>query len=226
MARPSKQEHGKGNVSWTKQQLILAAAQQFAQYGFQGASLSKIRETVGVKNSTIMYHFKSKAGLYNAVKKHLEQSLGEFVDELISKHQQLPTLERFSQFCYSFKSWSSAEQTYTAIIVQEMMNNQLPELEDEVYQNIGLHYQRLATFLQGTPINPLWRELNWPVFMINLTFSILVGQALAVGVPITFGLDEETYREQQIIEVIRSNLLANINDSQLVLEYLKTNNYQ
>ncbi|WP_185962537.1 TetR/AcrR family transcriptional regulator [Thalassomonas sp. M1454] len=218
MARPPKQS----NASSTKQQLILAAAQQFAQFGFQGASLSKIRETVGVKNSTIMYYFKSKAGLYNAVKQHLEQSLGEFVDSLILNQQSLPVLERFSQFCHSFKDWSTEEQTYTAIIVQEMMNNQLPEIEGDIYKNIGQHYLRLATHLQGSPTDPLWRELNWPVFMINLTFSILVGQALSVGVPVTFNLEETSYQEQQILEVIRTNLLANIKDSQMVLEFLNT----
>lgn len=219
MARPSKTEHGKGNVEWTKQQLILAAAEQFALFGFEGASLSKIRERVGVKNSTIMYHFKSKAGLHLAVKEHLEQSLGQFANSL-EPHKNQPVLPRFSLFCQLFKQWSEQEQTYTAIIVQEMMNKQMPAQEHHIYKNIGKHFQQITQFIQGQPIDPLWRELNWPVFTLNLTFTILIGQAISHGVPVTLNMSEQEYKQQQLQQVISSSLLAHTNDQTLVEKFL------
>ena len=220
MARPIKGSEGKGNVNWTKEQLILAAADQFALHGFEGASLSKIREKVGVKNSTIMYHFKSKQGLYLAVTKHLEQSLSQFVQKIIDQHYHLPVMKRFNVFCFELQKWCGVEQTFASIIVQETMNKQLHSADSFIYQNIGKHFEQAIVFLQGSPIDPLWSELNWQIFIVNLIFSILVGQAISIAVPITLGIDEQSYKTQQLNEVVRMNLMANINDQQAVLNFL------
>ncbi len=220
MVRPIKAGEGKGNVDWTKEKLIQAAASQFALHGFEGASLSKIREQVGVKNSTIMYHFKSKQGLYLAVTKHLEQSLSDFVERIVKHHSCLPVMERFKVFCFELQRWCGVEQTFASIIVQETMNKQLHSADSFIYQNIGKHFEQAILFLQGSPIDPLWREINWQIFIVNLIFSILVGQAISIAVPITLGIDEQRYKTEQLSEVLRINLIANINDQQAVLIFL------
>ena len=220
MARPIKGTEGKGNVDWTKEKLIQAAASQFALYGFEGASLSKIREQVGVKNSTIMYHFKSKQGLYLAVTKHLEQSLSDFVQQIMLQHSRLPVMERFSVFCFELQKWCGIEQTFTSIMIQETMNKQLHSAESFIYQNIGKHFEQAIIFLQGSPVDPLWKDVNWSIFIVNLIFSILVGQGISIAVPITLGIDEQIYKQQQIAEVIRSHLLANIKEADLVTAFL------
>ena len=222
MARPIKSEQGKGNVDWTKEQLIQAAAEQFSLHGFEGASLSKIREKVGVKNSTIMYHFKSKQGLYLAVTQHLEQSLSYLVQSTAQQHSHLPVMERFTVFCLELQKWCVIEQTFASILIQETMNKQLHSADSFIYQNIGKHFQHAITFLQGEPIDPLWKNINWPIFITNLIFSILVGQAISIAVPMTLGIDEKAYKTQQLSEVMRMNLMANIVDQTLVKKFLES----
>ncbi len=44
-----------------------AAADEFAARGFDGAKVDRIAATAGVNKAMIYYHFKSKAGLFNAI---------------------------------------------------------------------------------------------------------------------------------------------------------------
>jgi len=222
MARPTKNAQGKGNVDWTKEKLILAAAEQFSIHGFEGASLSKIREKVGVKNSTIMYHFKSKQGLYLAVNKHLEQSFRELVETIVTTHSSLDVLQRFRVFCCELSQWCQKEQTFTAIIMQEMLNKQLHSSNSSIYQNIGLHFQQVIKFLQGEEVDHLWRKLDWQVFIINVVFSILVGQGISVAIPMALGIPEDVYKQQQLDQVIQTYLLANIVDQELVKTFIES----
>ncbi|WOH38645.1 TetR/AcrR family transcriptional regulator [Thalassotalea fonticola] len=221
MARPVKTEQGKGNVEWTKQQLIHAAAEQFSKFGFEGASLSKIREKVGVKNSTILYHFKSKAGLYLAVTEHLESSFASTLSELINSNEHLTALERLGVFCKTLQSWGIEHQNFTAIIIQEMMNKELHSANSLFYQNIGALFQQVIAFIKGDESEDVWLDVNWQVCIVNIIFSILVGQAVSVAIPMAMGIDEAEYRTQQLDEIIRNQTLAMVRNRETALEFLR-----
>jgi AcrR family transcriptional regulator len=53
----------------TRQSLILAAAETFAEEGFASASLTAISRRAGVSNGALHFHFGSKAALAEAVEK-------------------------------------------------------------------------------------------------------------------------------------------------------------
>ncbi|WNC67134.1 TetR/AcrR family transcriptional regulator [Thalassotalea nanhaiensis] len=221
MARPVKTEHGKGNVEWTKQQLINAAAEQFSKLGFQGASLSKIREKVGVKNSTIVYHFKSKEGLYLAVTEHLEKSFAKMINDLVEQHADEPAIERFYQFCYTLQQWGSNQQYFTSIAIQEMMNRELHSANSMFYQNFGRRLNQTIEFIKGHDGAETWTKVNWKIFIVNVFLSILIGQAVSVAIPIALQIDEPTYKQQHINEVFRSQLLALVKDKHTAEQYLE-----
>lgn len=222
MARPVKTEYGKGNVDWTKQQLINAAAEQFSKLGFQGASLSKIREKVGVKNSTILYHFKSKEGLYLAVTEHLEQSFAKMINDLVEQYEDSPGLERFYQFCNALQQWGSTQQYFTSIAIQEMMNRELHSANSMFYQNFGRRLEQTIEFIKGDDEEVIWQRVNWKIYIVNVFLSILLGQAVSVAIPIALSISEEDYKQQHINEVIRSGLLALVNDKSVAEEFLET----
>lgn len=221
MARPIRTEHGKGNVDWTKQQLINAAAEQFSKLGFQGASLSKIREKVGVKNSTIVYHFKSKQGLYLAVTEHLEQSFAKMINDLVKRYEDAPALERFYQFCLTLQQWGSTQQYFTSISIQEMMNRELHSANSMFYQNFGTNLKRTIEFIKGNDEDVVWTKVNWQIFIVNVFLSILIGQAVSMAIPIALNISEENYKQQQINEVIRSQLMALVKDTKITEEFLE-----
>ncbi|GAA5140290.1 TetR/AcrR family transcriptional regulator [Thalassotalea piscium] len=51
--------------------ILEAAAQEFKQYGFNGASISRIAETAKLPRTNIHYYFENKLALYGAVLTHI-----------------------------------------------------------------------------------------------------------------------------------------------------------
>ena len=63
----------------TRASLLAAAERCFAERGFDGTRLEEVAQAVGIKRASIVYHFRDKAALYDAV---LEQLLGELYSRL------------------------------------------------------------------------------------------------------------------------------------------------
>ncbi len=51
----------------TRASILLAAERLFAERGFRGTRLADVAEVVGIRRPSIVYHFKDKAALYDAV---------------------------------------------------------------------------------------------------------------------------------------------------------------
>ncbi|MEV0963610.1 MULTISPECIES: ScbR family autoregulator-binding transcription factor [unclassified Streptomyces] len=62
MAKPQQDRAVK-----TREAIILGAAEVFDEYGFRGASISKIMKRAGVSQGAMYFHFKSKEDLARAV---------------------------------------------------------------------------------------------------------------------------------------------------------------
>ena len=59
----------------TRERVLEAAAEQFAQHGFAGTSLKAISKTCGISDGLILHHFQTKEGLYRQV---LEEMAGRY----------------------------------------------------------------------------------------------------------------------------------------------------
>jgi AcrR family transcriptional regulator len=57
----------------TRAKIIAAATDEFATFGFEGASTRRVAESSGVKHALVTYHFKSKDGLFRAVLTEINQ---------------------------------------------------------------------------------------------------------------------------------------------------------
>lgn len=222
MTSKTKSINGKGNVEWTRQQLINAAARQFAMFGYEGASLRNIREQVDVQNSTIHYHFGSKEGLYKAVTEHLGLSFTEFVDGL-RVHKTAPTIERFCLFVESMQNWGAEHQDFTSIIIREMLAKQLHSADSSVYRDIGATFRNVSEFIKGDDNNQTWRAVDWDIFTLNLVFAILTSQAISIAIPLTYGLDEHSYKDKQKNELLVDQLLSLAKNPQAAREHIRVN---
>ncbi|NGP30104.1 TetR/AcrR family transcriptional regulator [Rhodococcus aetherivorans] len=52
---------------WTRQQILDGAAAHFERYGYEGAGLAGIVESIGVTKGALYFHFSSKEGLAHAL---------------------------------------------------------------------------------------------------------------------------------------------------------------
>ena len=51
----------------TKEKIVLAALDLFAEKGYDGVGVDQIAETVGIKGPSLYHHFKSKEDILNAI---------------------------------------------------------------------------------------------------------------------------------------------------------------
>lgn len=69
----------------TRQKLLAAAAEVFAEKGFNGATTRDIASCAGVNIASLHYHFRDKQGLYLAL-------FGQFIDATLALHPLPPEL--------------------------------------------------------------------------------------------------------------------------------------
>src|SRR6476469_2045809 len=62
MARPRKEAAGD-----TREKILRAALEQFAQNSFHGTSMREVAKAVGVRESALYHHFKSKDAILSAL---------------------------------------------------------------------------------------------------------------------------------------------------------------
>lgn len=89
--------------SETRQQLLNAAADEFATHGYNGANINRISQSAGYAKGTIYNYFPSKRALMDALidefsRKHLDY----LVEQVRQEEEPLARLERFFEAGFSF----------------------------------------------------------------------------------------------------------------------------
>ena len=75
----------------TKKALLLAAVREFAENGYQKATIRKIVERAGAKNlNAVVYYYGGKEGLYQAVLEFMFREADKFKEE--KKNQDFETM--------------------------------------------------------------------------------------------------------------------------------------
>jgi AcrR family transcriptional regulator len=112
----------------TREVVLAAAKEIFAERGFSGTSLAMISEKCGISDGLILHHYKSKKNLYHEVLKDLAtgyvQTIEESGKQNLSYDEIAPEMLRTT-----FKFWSE-DTRYNRISLWAYLENQ-PELIEE-----------------------------------------------------------------------------------------------
>lgn len=104
-----------------KDVILDRAENHFAEYGFQGASLSAIARDSGVGNPGLLHYFPSKELLYRAV---LEQQATELTSRLQRHFESAQGLqERLLAFVELQVEWMHARPTGFKLVTRELLDN-------------------------------------------------------------------------------------------------------
>ncbi|MDE5907871.1 MAG: TetR/AcrR family transcriptional regulator [Lachnospiraceae bacterium] len=79
-----------------KQQILKSARKVFLEKGFQGATIDDIAKEEGVVRGTILYHYKSKEHLMEAVLEEEDEAWAPFLASLVTRHE-IPVMERIDR---------------------------------------------------------------------------------------------------------------------------------
>lgn len=157
MARVSslKQERPGPDQDSTKERLLQAATELFAQKGFHGTSTREITQRAGTNLSSLYFHWHSKENLYLAVHRHLFQLLAELAREVVNlleegllAHKPLPkVVEPLADRVFAF--FDSHRELARLNLHRVLDDGALAarieeELENPLYRAVARCYQRLT----------------------------------------------------------------------------------
>ena len=86
----------------TKDKLIQAAGEVFAQNGFQSATIREICSRAGTHVGAVNYHFRDKEGLYTAVLEYTHQSMVEKYPADLGLQNDTKPEEKLRAYIHSF----------------------------------------------------------------------------------------------------------------------------
>ena len=103
----------------TKEKILTAAEDLFAQKGFSGTRVDEIAEISGVNKRLIYAHFESKENLYKII---LHRVYGKLVDMETSQNMDLPADEVLRQNIFNAFEFLSNNPNFVSLVMYENLN--------------------------------------------------------------------------------------------------------
>lgn len=126
---------------------ILAAAEaQFAEHGFDAASISAIAERAGVSKANVFHHFSSKHALYQAVLRH---AIREVTRQLahMGSHSGAVSAD-LAQFAHGHLSSILEHDQFARLMLREILSDMPQERLKIAQQVFGETFSELVTILR------------------------------------------------------------------------------
>lgn len=120
MARPRKNP----SIAPTNIRILDAAESAFGARGYLGTSLDEIAVIVGIRSPSLLYHFSSKAMLYEAVTHRLFDDLRESLIPVMATTEGYA--DRVGGLMEAFLKFVEAREAFAPIVLREVINGEGP----------------------------------------------------------------------------------------------------
>ncbi len=111
--------------SATRERLLRESAYQFARLGFDGASLRKMAERVGIKPSTVYSHFpQGKTQLYEEILATVSSLLVEKIANRYGQNTGLQAEDVIVQMCAAFWDFCQEHPDYATLLLRETFESE------------------------------------------------------------------------------------------------------
>lgn len=111
---------GASRFAGTREDLLRAGAETFAELGFDGATAERIAERAGATKAMINYHFRSKQGLYEAILLATFTDLKARLDGVRASGS--PAADQLRAFVEEFARAATDHPSFPAIMVREVLS--------------------------------------------------------------------------------------------------------
>jgi TetR/AcrR family transcriptional regulator len=126
---------------------ILAAAEaQFAELGFDAASMSAIAERAGVSKANVFHHFSSKHALYQAVLRHAIREVTQQLAHMGSRSGAVSA--DLAQFARGHLSSILEHDRFARLMLREILSDMPQERLKIAQQVFGEAFSELVTILR------------------------------------------------------------------------------
>jgi AcrR family transcriptional regulator len=193
----------------TRESILRAAELRFAAGGYHPTRLEDIAEDVGITRTAVIYHFKDKQALYNAVLDELFTRLGQVIDGALDA--KVPFIEKIEGAVTAWVQFAGNRPTLMRIFMREVAGSEAG-LRPEVSVHVDPMFARLIEELQAAQNRGECRAVDpvqfWSILAGATMFFIMDAPLLARQ-----QFDQQGYQEsvdtynQELIRVIHGLLL-------------------
>ena len=164
----------------TRHLIFQAAEQRFAAKGFFPTRLEDIAEDVGITRTAVIYHFKDKETLYNAVLERLFTELDNSIKKALES--DLPILQRIEGAVLAWVDYAGKRPTLMRLFMREVAGSE-EGLREEVSRYVSPMFERLIVTLEQGQQQGEFRSVSpvqfWSILAGATMFFIMDAPLLA-----------------------------------------------
>ncbi len=133
-SKPIRKRREQQRAIDTKQTILAAALTEFAQVGFEAASIRNIAANTGLQHPLITYHYRTKEILWKAVAENAFAQIRRLWDEGIPDQESMTPIERLRAEYSAFLRFTMAYPDFHHFMLRESSpaNPRLPWLVDTI----------------------------------------------------------------------------------------------
>ncbi|MFT5434928.1 MAG: AcrR family transcriptional regulator [Myxococcota bacterium] len=172
----------------TTERILSAAVDEFGEHGFSGARLSDIADLAGIRRQSVLYHFKSKEGLYAAV---VEAGfVGLTTAAMRGMQYQGPFGDKLTHVVGELTRYAGAHLGLIRTVTREIVHP--TERASEVHQRLSRLVDALVSFLEVSGSDLLRRDVPVRACVMQLMSGYLMRQAAMAVDSDLWGPDDPT----------------------------------
>ncbi len=149
----------------TREQLLLAAEQFFADKGFYGTSIRDVAQAVGISKPSLIHHFPTKENLYSEVLKRIAHGLNTRLQQALEYEGN--EREKLHIFVDRFCAWSFTHENDARILMRELLDNP-KRLENVHTWHLKSLMDQLVGIIESGQKKNVFREVEALPIIINL----------------------------------------------------------
>jgi len=166
----------------TRDAVLKAAELRFAAKGFYPTRLEDIAEDVGITRTAVIYHFKDKEALYNAVLETLFTELDTVIRQALSDN--VPFLDKIEGAVTAWVQFAGKRPTLMRLFMREVAGSE-EGLREEVSRYVDPMFGRLIAAIEEGKKQKLCRDVDavqfWSILAGATMFFIMDAPLLAKG---------------------------------------------
>jgi AcrR family transcriptional regulator len=151
----------------TRQRLLNAAAEMFAERGFNHVTIRELSEAAGANVAAVNYHFRDKLGLYREVVEMAADAMNRRKVEVIEAAEPLPPEERLRTYVRLtlHSLLGPREESWMEKLIAREMMEPTPALDLIIEKGIKPTSQRLGAMVAELLNVPLDDNRVWQCFL-------------------------------------------------------------
>lgn len=185
-----------------RDEIVRAATALIAQHGFEGTSVAEVAEHANVSKQVLLYHFKTKDALKDAVLERLIEHANRILIELVGK-LATDDAQRIGQLFESAQRFFDAEPNAAAVLLRFLLDRDetaTKRISEGTQGWFGLMAEEVRRGQREGRFRP---ELDAEAAVVQVGMLVLTNFALLPQHGWT-GRSKAEWRKQRLTELVRA----------------------